>query len=90
MVLVQLGLSNANGFVEVVVGQDGIQNGVALLLEKGRLEATRCRLPAVKKEDRSSLGVSVSVRRLGLRAAGSWPSHRRQNPSAFDAGGSGV
>ena len=43
-------LSDADGG-EIVVGQPGIENGVAVVLEIGRLGAARCRLPAVEEKD---------------------------------------
>ena len=49
--LVVLGLGDANGLIEVIVGQCWIDDLVAVLFEVGRLFATRHRGPAVKKQD---------------------------------------
>ena len=48
---VELGLGDANGGVEIVVGQGRVQDFVAVVLEIGRLHAARRRLPAVEEED---------------------------------------
>ena len=50
LVLVELGLGDPDGLVEVVVGQLRVDDLVAVLQE-GRLDAARDRLPAVKEED---------------------------------------
>ena len=49
MMLIELGLGNADGGVEIVVGQSRIENLVAVVLEIGRLDAARRRLPAVEE-----------------------------------------
>ena len=49
--LIQLGLRDADGGVEVVVGEMGIEDGVAVVPEIGRLQAARSRLEAVEEED---------------------------------------
>ena len=51
LVLVELGLGDADGRIEIVVGQGRVQDLVAVVLEVGRLHAARCRLPAVEEED---------------------------------------
>ena len=51
MMLVELGLGDADGGIEIVVGQGRVQDFVAVVLEVGRLDAARCRLPAVEEED---------------------------------------
>ena len=51
MVLVEFGLDNADGLVEVVVGKSGVEDFVGVVFEEGRLLAARCRGPAVKEED---------------------------------------
>ena len=51
MMPVELGLGDPDGFVEIIVGQGRIQDLVAVVLEIGRLDAARCRLPAVEEED---------------------------------------
>jgi len=48
---VVLGLSDTNGGVEVVVGQGGIDDVVAVVLEAGRLQGAWSRVPAVEEED---------------------------------------
>ncbi len=51
MMLVEFHLGNANGFLEIIVGQGRIHNRVTVVLEIGRLDAARCRVPAVEVED---------------------------------------
>ena len=51
MVPVELGLGDPYGFLKIVVGQLGIENRVAVVLEIGRLHAARCRIRAVEEED---------------------------------------
>ena len=53
MMLIVLGLSDADGGVEIVVGKGWIQHFVAMAMvtEEGRLQAAQCRLPAVEEED---------------------------------------
>ena len=51
LVPVELGLGDADGSIEIVVGQGRVQDFVAVVLEIGRLDAARCRLPAVEEED---------------------------------------
>jgi hypothetical protein len=48
---VELGLGDPDGFLEIVVGQGRVQDRVAVVLEIGRLDSARCRLPAVKEKD---------------------------------------
>jgi len=48
---VELGLCDADCLVEVVVGEGGVQDLVAVVWEVGRLEAAGGRLPAVEEED---------------------------------------
>ena len=50
-VLVELGLGDADGSIEIVVGQGRVQDFVAVVLEIGRFHAAWCRLPAVEEED---------------------------------------
>src|SRR5664279_4056278 len=51
MVLVEGGLGNPHRLVEVVIRQGWVENGVAVLVEIGRLHAAWCRIPAVKEKD---------------------------------------
>jgi hypothetical protein len=51
LALLKLGLGNFHGSIKVFVGQGRVQDGVAVVLQVGRLQAARCRLPAVEKED---------------------------------------
>src|ERR1019366_5224406 len=51
LVLIELGLGDADGFGEILVGQLRIDDLVAVLGEEGRFDASRDRLPAVKEED---------------------------------------
>ena len=48
---VELGLGDADGGIEIVVGQGRIQDLVAVVFEIGRFHAAWCRLPAVEEED---------------------------------------
>src|SRR5687768_15988444 len=51
LVLVVLGLGDCESGGEVFVGQSGIQNGMTVLHQKGRLYAAWDGLPAVKEKD---------------------------------------
>ena len=51
LVLVELGLGNADGGIKIVVGQGRIQDFVAVVFEVGRLYAARSRIPTVEEED---------------------------------------
>jgi len=57
-VFVELGLGDPGGFIEILVGQRRIDEFVAVLGQEGRFDATRNRLPAVKKEDFHEVVVS--------------------------------
>jgi hypothetical protein len=46
-VLVELGLGDLDGLIEVLVRQFRVDDLVAMLGQEGRLDATRDRLPAV-------------------------------------------
>ena len=48
---VELGLGNADGGIEIVVGRGRVQDFVAVILEIGRLDAARGGLPAVEEKD---------------------------------------
>ena len=50
VLLIVFGLGNPYGLLEVLVRQLGIEDGVAVVFEEGRLLATRCRGPAVDEE----------------------------------------
>ena len=63
---VELGLGDADGGVEIVVGQGRVQDFVAVVLEVGRLDAARCRLPAVEEEDFHGPIVAAQRNRLKL------------------------
>ena len=49
--LTLFGLGDADGLLEIVVGQVRVENFVPVVFEVGRLQAARCRLPAVEEED---------------------------------------
>ena len=51
MVLIELGLGDFQGGVEVVVGEMRIEDFVAVVFEIGRPQTTRSRLPAMEEED---------------------------------------
>ena len=51
MMPVELGLGDYHGLIEILVVQGGIQDLVAVLGQVGRLDAARCRLPAMKEEN---------------------------------------
>ena len=44
-------LSDPNGLIEIIIGQGRAQDRVAVVLEIGRLDAARSRLPAVEEEN---------------------------------------
>ena len=48
--LIEFGLGDANGGIEIVVGKLGIQNVVTTVLQVGRLEAAWGRLPTVEED----------------------------------------
>ena len=60
MVLIELNLNNPDGFLKVLIRELRVDNGVASVLQVGRFDAARNRLPAVEEEDgdhlRKSLG----------------------------------
>jgi len=49
MTLIELGLGDADGGIEIV-GQGRIENNVTMVLQVRRLDAAWCRLPAVEKK----------------------------------------
>ena len=49
--LIELGLGNADGGIEIIIGQGWVQDFVAVVLEEGRFHTARCRLPAVEEKD---------------------------------------
>jgi len=51
LMLVELGLSDADSFVEVIVGQGRVQDLVTVVLQVGGLQATGSGRPAVEEED---------------------------------------
>jgi len=51
LVLVEFGLGEPDGGIEIVVGQVWIEDFVAVVFQVGRLKTARCRLPAVEEED---------------------------------------
>ena len=51
MMVIIFGLGDADGGIEVVIGQWGIEDFVAVVLEVGRLQAAWSRLPTVEEED---------------------------------------
>ena len=51
LALVEFLLSDPDGSIKIVVGQGWVQDRVAVVLQIGRLQAARCRLPAVEEED---------------------------------------
>jgi hypothetical protein len=52
MVLIELGLGDPHRLLEVFVGQLGVDDGVAVSFEIGRLHAAWDRVPTVEEEDR--------------------------------------
>ena len=68
LMLVELGLGDFQGGVEIVVGEMGVEDFVAVVYEVGRLSAARCRLPAVEEEDlHGALPLNVHSQRVGRR-----------------------
>ena len=65
LVLVELGLGDADGLGEVVVGQRRVDDLVAVVLQVGRLHAARDRVPAVEEEDLHDAGGSLGLRQFG-------------------------
>ena len=61
--LVEVGLCDPHGLVEVLVGQSGIQNFMAVAGEEGRFLAAQCRGPAVEEKDFPR--VYVILRKVG-------------------------
>ncbi len=51
LVLIEFGLADANGYVEVVIWERRVNDGVAVVFEVGRFCAARCRSPAVEIEN---------------------------------------
>ena len=51
MVMIEFGLSDANSFFKVFVGELGVQDFVAVVFQEGRLGAARHTGPAVEEED---------------------------------------
>ena len=51
MLLIEFGLGDADGFVEVVVRKSRVDDLVAVLFEVGRFCAARCRGPSVAEEN---------------------------------------
>jgi hypothetical protein len=51
LMLVELGLSDGESGVEVVIGQGGVDDGVAVIFQERRLDAAWNGLPTVKEED---------------------------------------
>ena len=49
--LIVLGLGNPDGLLKIVIGQSGIEDGVASVFEEGWLTATGHAGPAVEEED---------------------------------------
>jgi hypothetical protein len=66
LVLVELGLDDADGRLEVVVGQGRVDDLVAVLSQEGRLDAAGNRVPAVEEEDFHWEHSSVNGRRANL------------------------
>jgi hypothetical protein len=50
-VLIELSLGDADGFIEIVVGQRWVDDFVAVFSQVSRLHAARNRGPAVEEED---------------------------------------
>ncbi len=48
---IKLDLGDPHGLIEIIIGESGVQDRVAVVLEERRLDAARSRLPAVKEED---------------------------------------
>ncbi len=67
MMAVELSLGDADGGIEVVVGQGGVQNFVAVVLQVGRFDAAWSRLPAVEEEDSHGDQSNDNNRSLSLR-----------------------
>ena len=63
--LIEFGLGDANCGVEIVVGQMGIEDFVAVLLQIGRLQAAWSGLPAVEEKDGRE-GPPLNVRSQGV------------------------
>jgi hypothetical protein len=73
LVLVELLLGDPDGLGEILVGQLRVDDGMAVVLEVGRLDATRDRLPAVKEENFHEgivADLASSVNQPNLRVSG--------------------
>jgi hypothetical protein len=89
LVLIELGLGDADGFRHVVVRELRIDDGVAVLGEVRRLDAAWDRLPAVQEKDFHEVEPSFSLRQFGqyhgagvLTGFGLRLRHMSQTPSA--------
>ena len=65
LVLVELVLGDPDGLLEVVVGQLRVDDLVAVVLEVGRFDAARNRLPAVEEEDGHGAKPAFALRQFG-------------------------
>jgi len=66
--LVEVGLGDPDGGIEIVFGKYRIEDFVAVVIQVGQLQAARCRLPAVEEEEfHGALPLNVLSQRVGGR-----------------------